>query len=278
MEVYSHSKLCLYESCPEAYKVKYIDKTFPELPSSIHAFLGSAVHSALEHLYEKLMGGKVITLDELIEFFARTWHDSYTLDIRVPVGERVEDFFNRGMKFLIDYYQTNLPFSRETIDLERKIYFPLAEGIYVVGYIDRIEKKEDGSYEVHDYKTNKKMKSQEEVDADRQLAFYHLGLQDLFGTDVRVRLTWHFLAHNKKIHSFRTQAQLDELKEKTLALIARIRATQEWGACGKPWCDWCAYKRMLGGKREGFDGGIGLGAEPRRIFTLNDSLNKWLTK
>jgi hypothetical protein len=36
-------ELCLYESCPEAYKVKYIDKTFPELPQSIHAFLGSVV-------------------------------------------------------------------------------------------------------------------------------------------------------------------------------------------------------------------------------------------
>ncbi len=278
MEVYSHSKLCLYESCPEAYKVKYIDKTFPELPSSIHAFLGSAVHSALEYLYEKLMGGKVITLDELIEFFARTWHDNYALDIRVPVGERAEDFFNRGMKFLIDYYHSNLPFSGETIDLERKIYFPLAEGIYIVGYIDRIEKKEDGSYEVHDYKTNKKMKSQEEVDADRQLAFYHLGLQDLFGTDVRVILTWHFLAHNKKIHSFRTQEQLMKLKNETLDLIDKINNTKEWPACEKPWCDWCAYKRMLGGKREGFGEGIELGAEPRKIFTLNDSLNKWLTK
>lgn len=268
-EVYSHSKLSLYEQCPEAYKVKYIDRTFPELPSSIHAFLGSAVHDALEHLYDKLMGGKVLELDEVIENFAKNWHDQYSLDIRVPVGDRVEDYFNKGVKFLVSYYQSNLPFSKNTVDLEKKIFFPLKEGVYIVGYIDRLEKHEDGSYEVHDYKTNEKMKVQEEVDRDRQLAFYHLGLQDTFGKDVKVKLTWHFLAHNKKIHSFRTSEQLEKLKIETLALIDRINKTEKWPACGKPWCDWCAYKMMSKtvDKKE-----IG---ETRKIFTLNESLNKW---
>jgi len=264
-EIYSHSKLSLYEQCPEAYKIKYIDKTFPELPSSIHAFLGSTVHSALEHLYKKLMEGKVLNLDEVIDFFARTWHDKYTLDIRIPLGEKIENFFNRGVKFLVDYYRTNLPFSKDTICLEKKIHFPLSEGIYIVGYIDRIEKKDDGSYEVHDYKTNDKIKSQEEIDADRQLAFYHMGLQNLFGADVQVKLTWHFLAHNKKIHSFRTQAQLNELKSKTLDLIAKIKATREWNACGKPWCDWCTYKAVHGMRnREN---------KTREVFSLNNNLS-----
>lgn len=277
VEVYSHSKLSLFEQCPEAYKVKYIDKTFPELPSSIHAFLGSSVHSTLEHLYGKLMSGQVLNLDEVIEYFAKTWHDTYTLDVRVPLGENVESFFNKGVKFLIDYYQSNLPFSSNTVDLERKIFFPIAQGIYVLGYIDRIEKHEDGSYEVHDYKTNERMKEQGEVDVDRQLAFYHLGLKDLFGDDVRVKLTWHFLAHNKKIHSFRTEEQLAKLKADTLALISRIKEEKEWSACGKPWCDWCAYKKING--VAGMNGGESKkieGVGGRKIFSLNEGLGKWL--
>ncbi|MFH1803036.1 MAG: PD-(D/E)XK nuclease family protein [archaeon] len=274
VEVYSNSKLWLYENCPEAYKIKYIDKTFPDLPKSIHAFLGSAVHEALEHLYGELMGGKVLDLDQVIEYFARGWHDKYALDIRVPVGEKVDYFFNRGVKFLIDYYQSNLPFSKKTIDIERKIYFPIDKGVFILGYIDRIEKHKDGSYEVHDYKTNNAIKKQEEVDADRQLAFYHMGLQNLFGPDITVKLTWHFLAHNKKIHSFRTPEQLAGLKAETLALIERIRNTKEWPACGKPFCDWCSY-RALHGITSKSDGASG-GGEVRRVFTLNDSLGKWL--
>ncbi len=270
MEVYSHSKLCLYESCPEAYKVKYIDKTFPELPQSIHAFLGSVVHDALENLYAKLMGGKVLNLDDVIEYFAKSWHDSYTLDIRVPLGEKVEDYFNKGVKFLVDYYQNNLPFSKNTIDLEKKIVFPLKKNIFVIGYIDRLEKHEDGSYEVHDYKTNDRMKEQKEVDSDRQLAFYHLGLQELFGENVRVKLTWHFLAHNKKVHSFRSQEQLLKLKNETMILIDKINNTMEWPACGKPWCDWCAYKKVHGTVNKNSDG------EARKIFSLNDNLKRWL--
>jgi putative RecB family exonuclease len=269
-EVYSHSKLSLYENCPEAYKMKYIDKTFPELPQSIHAFLGSAVHDALEHLYAELIEEKILELDEVIEYFATNWHEQYTLDIRVPMGEKVEDFFNKGVKFLVDYYQNNLPFSKNTIDIERKIFFPLDEEIFIVGYIDRLEKHENGSYEVHDYKTNDRMKSQDEVDRDRQLAFYHLGLQDTFGKDIEVKLTWHFLAHNKKVNSFRTQEQLETLKKETLALIEKIRNAKEWPACGKSWCDWCSYKKVHGVVNKKGDG------ETKKIFTLNDSLKKWL--
>lgn len=275
VEVYSHSKLWLYENCPEAYKVKYVDKTFPELPSSIHAFLGSSVHDALEYLYKELMAGRVLDLDDVIEYFARNWHKNYTLDVRVPRGERVEDFFNKGVKFLIDYYQSNLPFSRKTIETEKKLLFPLGEGIHIIGYIDRLDKNEDGSYEVHDYKTNQKMKEQSEVDEDRQLAFYHLGLVDLFGEDIKVKLTWHMLAHNLKIHSSRTKEQLDNLRAKTLALIEKIRNTKEWPACGKPFCDWCSYKAVHGidssnVRAEEKD------VEVRKVFTLNDSLGKWL--
>lgn len=271
IEIFSHSKLSLYEMCPEAYKVKYIEKTFPELPSSIHAHLGSMVHEALEFLYGEVMSGKEISLDEVIEFYAKKWHDQYKMDIRVPIGENADTFFNKGIKFIIDYYRSNRPFSKLTVCTEKKILFPLSENVHVQGYIDRIEKHEDGSYEVHDYKTNEKMKEQKEVDADRQLAFYHLGLQDIYGKEIKVKLTWHFLAHNKKIHSFRTPEQLDILKKQTLALVEKIKNTSEWYACEKPWCDWCAYKKM-----SGMESNVRERTETRKIFSLNGELNKWL--
>jgi len=47
-KLYSYSKLWLFENCPEAYKIKYIDKTFPEIPRSVEAFLGGMVHESLE--------------------------------------------------------------------------------------------------------------------------------------------------------------------------------------------------------------------------------------
>jgi putative RecB family exonuclease len=242
VDVYSHSKLSLYEQCPEAYKIKYIDKTFPDLPSSIHAFLGSAVHESLEWFYRRINEGKIVELDELVKHFAEEWSGTDKGEIRIPEGEKEEDFFNKGVKFLVDYYQLNKPFKENTVEIEKKIFFPLDESHWIVGYVDRIVLGEDGKYEVHDYKTNQNMKSQEEVDKDRQLAFYHLGLQKIFGEDIDVKLTWHFLAHNKKVHSVRTQEQLEKLRNETLVLINKIENAEEWPACGKPWCDWCSYK------------------------------------
>ena len=50
-EVYSHSRLWLYENCPEYFKIKYLDKALPDLPVSMALFLGGVVHESLEWLY-----------------------------------------------------------------------------------------------------------------------------------------------------------------------------------------------------------------------------------
>lgn len=243
---YSHSKLWLYENCPEAYKVKYIDKMFPDLPLSIELFLGDYVHQSLEWLYEQVIDGVVPELDDLIKHFAENWQNNYSFGLRIRKGNG-EDYFNKGIKFLVDYYGNHKPFEEKTIDVEKKITFPLDDkGEYeIVGYIDRIVLGEDGTYEIHDYKTSKYMKSQEEADKDRQLAFYHLGLKNIFGQDARAKLIWHFLAFNHAVSSKRDDSQLENLKKETLALIKKIETTTEWPSCGKPWCDWCAYKKSL---------------------------------
>ena len=247
-EIYSNSKLTLFENCREAYKIKYVDKTFPEIPPSINAFLGIAVHESLEELYVKIGEGIVLELDELIKIFAENWHKTFSPTMRIKVGEKVEDYFNTGIKFLIDYYNSNYPFGEKVIDLEKKIFFPLDSDkkYFIVGYIDRLVLNKNGEYEVHDYKTNANLKSQSEIDKDRQLAFYHLGLKDLFGNDVKVKLIWHFLAHNKKIISFRDEWQLESLRNDTLNLITDIEKNKDWFACGRPWCDWCSWKAKHG--------------------------------
>ncbi|MFH1425220.1 MAG: PD-(D/E)XK nuclease family protein [archaeon] len=247
MKLYSHSRLWLFENCPEAYKIKYLDKTFPDLPTSINLVLGSAVHDSLEELYKRRMAGVVWELDELVRHFALLWKEECTSDVRVD-GGTAEDYFNKGLKFLADYYMKHHPFSDDTMEVEKRLVFPLDDigEIRLQGYVDRLVKVGWKDFEIHDYKTNAIMKKQEEVDADKQLAFYHIGLQKLFGADIKVKLVWHFLAHNRSISSTRTQEQLDKLKRNTLRLIREIESNTVWPACGRSWCDWCDYKRKNG--------------------------------
>ena len=244
-KIFSHSRLWLFENCPEAYKIKYIDKTFPDLPKSFELFLGNIVHKTLEWFYEEIQKDNFHDLDTLIEKFANLWNANITNEYRLNSYLKIEDYFNKGIKFLVDYYYKNKPFIENTIHLEKRILFPLDDNkeYFIQGYIDRVVLNKGGEYEVHDYKTNDSLKSQGQIDLDRQLAFYHLGLQEELGKDIKVKLIWHFLAHNKTINSIRSQEQLEKLKQDTLNLIKNIENKKVFPSCGKTWCDWCSFKR-----------------------------------
>ena len=244
-QIYSHSRLWLFENCPESYKIKYLDKTFPDLPKSMELFLGDIVHQSLEWFYEEIKLGNFHDADDLITKFANLWPDNFSNNLRLNGYSRVEDYFNKGIKFLVDYYYKNKPFIENTIHIEKKILFPLdnSKEYYIQGYIDRVVLNKDGEYEVHDYKTNDSLKSQEQIDLDRQLAFYHLGLQEELGKEIKVKLIWHFLAHNKTIISSRNPEQLEKLKHDTFNLIKTIENTNVFPPCNKSWCDWCSFKK-----------------------------------
>jgi len=244
-KIYSHSRLWLFENCSEAFKIKYIDKTFPDLPKSIELYLGDIVHQSLEWFYEEIKLRNFHDADELITKYANLWNENFSKEYRLNGYLKVEDYFNKGIKFLVDYYYKNKPFIENTIHIEKRILFPLDNNkeYFIQGYIDRVVLNKDGEYEIHDYKTNDSLKSQEQIDVDRQLAFYNLGLQEILGKEIKVKLIWHFLAHNKTILSTRTPEQLEKLKSQTLELIKTIETTSVWQPCNKPWCDWCSFKK-----------------------------------
>ena len=96
-------------------------------------------------------------------------------------------------------------------------------------------------FEIHDYKTGGFLKSQEELDKDRQLALYSIGIRDMFEGVEDVHLVWHFLAFNKKMKSQRTLEQLENLKKEIIVLIDKIESTTEFPACPSALCRWCGF-------------------------------------
>lgn len=255
MKIYSHSKLSTFEQCKLKYKFKYIDRIVPEVEKSIEAHLGSTVHTALEWLYKQVRQDRVPSLDDLIMFYAETWQRNYSPDM-VIVRESLtdKDYLEKGMKFLIDYYQRNKPFEDNTIELEQKITIDLgeieipdegAEKVKVIGYIDRlVHDLQTGNLEIHDYKTANSQPRADHGEQDRQLALYSIAIKERFGHDKDVKLIWHFLAHNRKIISKRTNEQLAQLRAETLALIKKIESTTEFTPNKSVLCDWCEYKSI----------------------------------
>lgn len=254
-KIYSHSRLSTFEQCPFKFKLRYIDEITPEVEQTIEAHLGKSVHETLEWLYLQVRNNIKPTIDNMINQYTEFWQKDFSNQIKiVRQNLTVKDYFNKGVKFLIDYYLKNTPFDDGTIELEKQISINLdSEGEYKIqGFIDRLVfNKKTGEYEIHDYKTANTIPSREKIESDRQLALYSIGIKEIYKTKQNVNLIWHYLAHNTKIISKRTNEQLEKLRQEIIDLIKIIESTTEYPTYTSVLCDWCEYKSMcpaFGGK------------------------------
>jgi putative RecB family exonuclease len=245
MPTYSHSQLSTYENCPHRYKLAYIDKIEVET-EGIEAFTGSRVHDALEKVYRDLKVAKLITLEELLSFYHQDWEKNWNEMIRIVRKDySAEDYRRLGEKCITDYYKRYYPFDQgKTLGLEEYMIFPLEEekDYWIRGYIDRVTLVDSSILEIHDYKTSNRLPTKEDVNLDRQLAFYQMGVAEKWQGIQEVRLIWHYLTFDTEIHSSRTPDQLHHLRKATLELIQRIETDRQFIPKEGPLCDWCDYQ------------------------------------
>lgn len=242
----SYSALDTYKQCPQKYKFQEIDRI--PAPKSKEAVFGTIIHNALKFMFEK--SPLYPTLDEVLGYFREnleikksSWQNDYELSA----------YHDEGIRMLKNFYAKNAPWNFAVVDLESKFEVPIHDEAnskthVLAGKIDRIDKLDDGKYEIIDYKTARKLPAQEKVDADLQLSIYSLGLQKkwprLAAEDITLSL--YFLKHGEKLSTVRTKEETEATKEEILSTIADISKKLETGErfepSPSPLCDWCSYK------------------------------------
>ena len=241
--IYSHSRLECFENCPLLFKFNYIDKIKRD-EQGIEAFLGSRFHETMEKLYAELRF-KTCSLDELLAYYEKAWDKEWNDTVIITKKERTAaDYKNIGRKCIEDYYKRYHPFSQtKVLGVEKEIFVDLDDsGKHKIrGYIDRLTQTDDGTYEIHDYKTAGYLPDQKHFDQDRQLALYQIGIRKLWNDVKDVKLIWHYVVFGKEMVSTRTQEQLDKLKADIIGLIDRIEATKEFLPNESNLCQWCVY-------------------------------------
>src|SRR5262245_42831607 len=247
MPLYSHNRLSVYETCARQYRFQYLDRLeVPDQAEAIQLFLGGRVHEALEALHRELVGGRLLSLDELISTFRHHWECQWPKHVRLPgPDDTPETYRAAGERHLSDYHRRYHPFDRErTVAVERRLDFPVdPEGrVRVQGVVDRLSISPDGVWEIRDYKTSAYLPTQQQLDQDRQLALYQIGVQHAWPEAQRVQLVWHYLAHDLELRSERTPGQLDAVRRDVLALVGRIERDEEFATSVGQHCDWCSYK------------------------------------
>jgi len=248
MPSFSHSKIGTFEACKLQYKFQYIDKIKVEAEDTIETYLGSRVHEALEKLYRDKRFEKTMTLEELLAYYNKIWEENWKDSIVIVKKDyTAENYRKTGERMLTDYYNRHKPFDQGRIlGLETQDFLSLdEEGRYKFHIrIDRLMDMGDGLYEVHDYKTGASLSKQEDLDKDRQLAMYSQWVRQNFKDFKKVRLVWHFLAFDKEMDSYRTEEELENLRQEILSQIAEIESTQDFPANVSWLCDWCLYKSI----------------------------------
>ena len=247
MPTYSHSQLSTYETCPHQYRLHYIQKIKVDT-AGIEAFMGSRVHDALEKLYRDLKMTKLNTLEELLTFYHQSWEKNWSETVQIIRKEySAEDYRRLGEKCITDYYKRYYPFDQgKTLGIEETIYFPLEEekGYWIRGVVDRIALLDGSILEIHDYKTSSRLPGQADVEADRQLAFYHMGVEGKWKDIKEIKLIWHYLAFDAEVQSLRTPEKLQQLRQETAELIRRIESDRDFSPRESPLCDWCDYQGL----------------------------------
>lgn len=245
MAAYTYSKLKKFKDCPLAYKFKFIDK-IPRFIETIETFMGNCVHKALEKLYKEVIKDNIWTEKRLVNYYQwlwkKRWKDSILINKHNQAYYRIV-----GENCLKKYYKRFHPFDQgENVGLEKRLNFVLDEEkeFKITGIIDRLVKLEDGTYEIHDYKTSAKLPTQKKIDKDLQLALYQIGILKNFTDAKEIRLIWHFVAFDKDLVSQRTKDDLNKARKIALETIDKIEKTEKFLPCKTGLCGWCEYNDL----------------------------------
>jgi len=243
----SYSALDTFKRCPQKFKFQVIDKI--PAKSSVEAIFGSSVHSALKYMFSR--GPLFPTLDEIMLKFSESWKVSSqkieTLDETLKTV-----YEDTGRKLLQSYYKKNPPWNFSTLDTESRFEVALPDpennqSHILAGIIDRIDKIGDGEYEIIDYKTNRRLPSQETVNTDLQMSLYHMALTRRWPhiPPANIKLSLYFLKHGEKLSSYRQEADIQDIKNSVIKTIREIESSisaKNFPPNPSPLCDYCPYK------------------------------------
>ena len=229
----SASAIEKYETCPLQFKLSRDWR----IPEESHAALqyGGAMHLALRHYYDAVRFGKPATPAQVVQIFRDEFAkavipDHYQRELYEHQGERqLQDFIAAAERSAPNVLHTEQDFTIEV------------GGSQVRGKIDRIDRLEDGTVRIVDYKTGK-AKTQDQADESLQLSIYALAAQQKWGYKASA-LALHNLEDGSMPVTTRDDIDLREVMERVKEVAQEISAGKFDATPGRH-CAWCGFRSL----------------------------------
>ena len=143
----SFSQYSMYSSCPQQYKLNYIDK-LGESSANIHTIFGTSMHETIQHFLSVMYGvskkqAMEIDTDKLLLDWMRKEYIKETEKLSegtICTQLELEEFYGDGRRILewfkkkIDKFYTKTGF--ELVGIEIPLNAKVKEGVHFIGFID----------------------------------------------------------------------------------------------------------------------------------------------
>jgi RecB family exonuclease len=174
----SPSKISTYLACPSKYMWTYVDdrgKWF--LRSKSYYSFGTSLHAVLQRFHDSGDAG-VTTAAEAVAELEQSW---------IEAGYESQDHMMQAMaegKQIVERYIDQvaaLPATTNTVAVEKSLRLDLGPFV-LLGRIDRIDRHDDGTIEVVDYKSGRETVSEADVATDLAMCCYQLLAREAYPT------------------------------------------------------------------------------------------------
>src|SRR5579864_663371 len=201
----SASAVDTYERCGLQFKIER-DWKLSARPAAAMQY-GAAMHRVLKTYFDSVRLGRPKSDDELITLFRQDLADA-----KIQEAYQHELYEQQGITHLQDFLASLRAISPDQV-LHTEESFEIRIGdIAVVGRIDRIDARPDGTVAIVDYKTGKP-RDQENADGSLQLSVYAIAANEKWGYKVAA-LIFHNLEENIPVITLRSDPQLLDARQR----------------------------------------------------------------